>query len=242
MIVLKLGGSVITEKGTPETIDEPALTEAARSVAETADSIVLVHGGGSFGHHHAGRHDVSPTRGTHDDQAIREIHHSMGRLNREVISALAAAGAHPVPVHPFSVANRTADAELELPTRHVESMVREGFLPVLHGDMVVHENEGATVLSGDEIVVELARAIEPDRVGLCSGVPGVLTPDDEVIESIHAYEDVADLLGGSEVTDVTGGMAGKIKSLLTLSAPASVFGPDALPAFLAGKQPGTTVD
>lgn len=242
MIVLKLGGSVITNKETPETVDETTLTTAARTVADATDPIVLVHGGGSFGHHHAQRYDVSPTRGTHDDRAIREIHQAMDRLNGAVLNALAAAGVKPVPVHPFSTASRTADAELELPSNQVESMVTEGFLPVLHGDMVVHEDEGATVLSGDEIVVELARSLRPDRVGLCSSVPGVLSTNEEVIESIQSYDEVADLLGGSEATDVTGGMAGKIKSLLTLSAPASVFGPDAIGAFLAGEQPGTTVD
>jgi isopentenyl phosphate kinase len=233
---------VITTKETPETVDETALNAAARAVADATEPVVLVHGAGSFGHHHANRHNVSPTRGTNDDRAIREIHQAMVRLNGEVLTALAGAGTHPVPVHPFSVARRTADAELELPTRHVESMVREGFMPVLHGDMVVHETAGATVLSGDEIVVELARSLNPEGVGLCSTVPGVLTPDDEVIESIHAYDEVADFLDGSDTTDVTGGMAGKIRSLLSLTVPASVFGPEDLEAFLAGDQPGTTVE
>jgi len=40
---------------------------------------------------------------------------------------------------------------------------------------------------------------------------------------------------------VTGGMAGKVRMLLELSAPAYVFDLAALPAFLAGESPGTEI-
>jgi isopentenyl phosphate kinase len=62
-----------------------------------------------------------------------------------------------------------------------------------------------------------------------------------VIPEIRTFEEVSDALGGSEDTDVTGGMAGKVRTLLALDAPATVFGPEALSAFLAGEAVGTRV-
>jgi isopentenyl phosphate kinase len=241
-IVLKLGGSVVTEKDAPETVDDAALSQAADDIAETDEELVVVHGGGSFGHHHAAEYGVSTTAGTTNPAGVSAIHGAMKRLNDAVVTALTEKGVAAVPVHPFSAASRDADGTLDLPTNQVRTLLAEGFVPVLHGDVVAHRSEGATVLSGDELVVELAPAVEADRVGVCSTVPGVLDDDGTVIDRITAFDEVASALGGSDATDVSGGMVGKVKALLSLASTASVFGPEALSAFLAGDTPGTTVD
>ncbi|WP_276272247.1 isopentenyl phosphate kinase [Haloarcula litorea] len=241
-LVLKLGGSVVTAKDEPETVDDDALAAAADAVADGPRDVVLVHGAGSFGHHHADAYGVSTTTGTHDDAGVRAITGSMERLNAAVVEALADRGVPAVPVHPFSAGRRDADGELTLPTGQVRTLLAEGFVPVLHGDLVAHEGEGATVLSGDELVVELAVAVDADRVGVCSTVPGVLDESGAVVDRIGAFEDVAAALGDSDATDVSGGMAGKVRALLALDSPAHVFGPDALAAFLAGGAPGTTIE
>ncbi|MEE6210498.1 isopentenyl phosphate kinase [Salarchaeum sp. III] len=240
MIVLKLGGSVITEKDERETVDLDALARLAGVIGQAdVDDLIVVHGAGSFGHYYADEHDVSTTEGTRDARAVREIHDSMARLNTAVLDYLDDAGVAGVPVRPFSAARR--DDDLEFYTKQVETMLAEGFTPVLHGDVVTEAGNGATILSGDEVVTTLAAQLDADRVGLCSTVPGVLDEEGDVIREITAYEDVADVLDGSEDTDVTGGMAGKVRELLALGAPASVFGADDLADFLRGENAGTTV-
>jgi isopentenyl phosphate kinase len=244
--VLKLGGSVITDKDRRETVDVPALEAAATAVATAVDAgvddLVVVHGGGSYGHFHAEEHGVSTTEGTHDARAALAIHDAMKRLNGHVLDAFGQRDVPALPVHPLSVGARDADGELTLSLDSIRTMLDEGFVPVLHGDGVVHTGEGVTVLSGDEIVVRLAEGLDADRVGLCSTVPGVLDTNDEVVPEIRAFTDVAAALGGSDSTDVTGGMAAKVRSLLELGAPAHIFGPDGLDAFLVGESPGTRID
>jgi isopentenyl phosphate kinase len=244
--VLKLGGSVITDKDRPEALDGPALGAAADAVGDAlssgdVDDLVVVHGAGSFGHHHASEHGVSKTEGSGDATAAVEINATMKTLNDFVLARLHDRGVPAVPVHPFSAASRDRDAVLSLPTGQVETMLGEGFVPVLHGDVVVHEGKGVTILSGDEVVTAVAESVGADRVGFCSTVPGVLDDEDEVISEIRSYDEVASYLGGSDATDVTGGMAGKVRALLGLGAPAAIFGPDELRAFLAGEDPGTLV-
>ena len=238
--VLKLGGSVITEKDDPETIDEEALDRAAGALADQ-EGLVVVHGGGSFGHHHADRHGVSTTVGTHDPEGIRAIHGAMKRLNATVVNALADVGVPALPVHPMSAGHRDADGRLTFPTGGVETMLAEGFVPVLHGDGVVHVDEGATVLSGDELVAVLASALGADRVGVCSAVAGVYDENGAILDRIESLEAVVDALGDSDATDVSGGMAGKVRELLGLEAPAHVFDLAGLEAFLDGEEPGTRI-
>ena len=240
--VLKLGGSVITEKDRRETLDGAALDRAADAVAKAPlDDLVLVHGGGSFGHHHAERHGVSTESGTDDAGAAMAIHGAMTTLNRFVLGRLQDRDVPALPVHPLSLARRDAGGDLTLPAGGIETLLGEEFVPVLHGDVIPHEGEGATVLSGDEIVADLAGSLDADRVGLCSTVPGVLDAEGAVIDRIDDYAAVADALGEGEVTDVTGGMAGKVRALLAVDATAWVFDLDGLPGFLDGVSPGTRI-
>ena len=250
--VLKLGGSVITDKDREETLDGAALEAAATAVGSALDGsarppgqstpeLVIVHGGGSFGHVNASEHGVSTTRGSHDIGAVHAIHGAMKTLNRFVLDRLLEQGVRAVPVHPFSLAARDGDGTLTLPSEPVETLLTEGFVPVLHGDVVAQRDAGVTIISGDELVTELTTRLDADHVGLCSTVPGVLDGDGAVVDRIDAYEDVAAVLGASESTDVTGGMAAKVQALLALEAEASIFGLEALPAFLEGESPGTTI-
>ena len=244
--ILKLGGSVITDKDRDETLDAAALEAAAADVGRAleaghVDDLVIAHGGGSFGHVHASEHGVSTTDGSHDVDAVHDIHGAMKTLNAFVLERLLEAGIPAVPVHPLSVGARDASGELTFPAGQIATMLEEGFVPVVHGDVIVHRGAGVTIVSGDELVTELATALEVERIGLCSTVPGVLDGDGAVIERIERYGDVETVLGASESTDVTGGMAAKVRALLELEGQAAIFGPDDLGAFLEGRGPGTTI-
>ena len=245
LTILKLGGSVITDKDSPETVDDAALGRVLDAIAaamETDSRLVVVHGGGSFGHVHAAEHGVSTTDGTTEAAAANAIHGAMKQLNRVVVDELHDREVPALPVHPLSVAARDDTGVLALPAESTAGLLAEGFVPVLHGDVIAHAGEGVTVLSGDEIVTSLADSLGASRVGLCSTVRGVLDAEDAVIDEITDFEEVAAVLGDSESTDVSGGMAGKVRELLALGAPAHIFGPDAVDEFLAGAEPGTRID
>jgi isopentenyl phosphate kinase len=248
-VVLKLGGSLITEKDRPETLDDGALGAACDAIADaladgSVERLVVVHGGGSFGHHHASEHGVSTTEGTRDPAAVMDIHGAMTTLNRAVLGRLRERDVPAVPVHPLSLSARPegVDGDLDLPRASTATLLGEGFVPVLHGDGVATAGEGVTVVSGDELVVELAAGLGARRVGGCSTVPGVLDADGAGIPAIDSFDAVADALGASDATDVSGGMAAKVRELLALDAPAHVFGAAGLAPFLRGEAAGTRID
>ena len=241
--ILKLGGSVITDKDNPETVDEETLGAVVDSVVDHYEpgEFVVVHGGGSFGHHHAATHGYSKTEGTRDARAVSDVHRAMTALNEAVVDAFQDRDVAAIQMSPLSVTHRDSDGRLALPAETIATTLGEGFLPVVQADPIVHTGRGATILSGDEIVVSLAESLAADRVGLCSTVPGVLDDQEEVIEEIDSFEAVSDVLGASDSTDVTGGMAGKVDTLLGLGVPASVFAPKDISEFLNTGTAGTVV-
>lgn len=241
-IILKLGGSVITHKAQPETVDSEGLQTAAEAIGEAdVDNLVIVHGGGSFGHPAAESAGVSLEEGTTATGAIRDIHEAMGRLNDAVLDALATEGVPAIPVRPFSAGYRDRQGAVVFPTEHLAVMLEAGFVPVLHGDIFPSRGAGATIVSGDELVVALAEGLSADAVGLCTTVPGVLDADENVIPEIRQFERVRGVVAESDTTDVTGGMAGKVRALLELDASAQIFDLAGLTTFLVGGRPGTRI-
>ncbi|AKH97934.1 isopentenyl phosphate kinase [Halanaeroarchaeum sulfurireducens] len=240
--ILKLGGSVVTDKDRRETVDDAALANAADAIAEAdTEGLVVVHGGGSFGHPNAADRNVSATEGTTDAADVRAIHRAMGELLTTVTDELGAAGVPAVPVRPLSAGYRTVAGDVELSTETIAMMLEEGFVPILHGDVFATAGRGATIVSGDELVVALAAELDAERIGVCSTVPGVLDDEGDVVPTIERYAEAETVLGGSGSTDVTGGMAAKVESLLDATAPAYVFGLEDIGPFLSGAEAGTRI-
>lgn len=230
--VLKIGGSVLTDKSGEETLSED-FDGAIRAVADAdIDNLILVHGAGSFGHPHAARNELSD--GGRD--GAHETHAAVARLNRRVVDALNERGVDALPVHPLSCAWR--DGALGFETLPAQTLREEGYLPVLHGDVIADAGSGVSVLSGDEIAVELAdrRGVE---VGMCTSAGGVLDEEGNRLEHVSSVEEITEL--GDEGTDVTGGIRGKVESLLSLPSGGRVFGADELEEYLDGEAVGTLV-
>lgn len=240
-VVLKLGGSVITDKSVRDSIDERGMETAASAIGDHAagSSLVLVHGGGSVGHPRAAESGIDTETGTSDVTTACAIHQAMTRLNERFLQTLHEADVAAVPVRPLSMSHR--NGELSIESGAVQTLLSEGFVPVLHGDVVATVGDGITVASGDELVRSLAVELDASRVGLCTDVPGVLDSDGRVIEHLDSAGALASHTDGAS-TDVTGGMQSKVEALLALERPASIFGLEALESFLAGDRPGTTVE
>jgi isopentenyl phosphate kinase len=233
-MILKIGGSVLTDKSDEETLSE-GFEDIITKVADAdRDDLILVHGAGSFGHPHASRNELTESEGGREGG--HETHEAVARLNRLVVSALNESDADALPVHPLSCAWRDDALEFEtLPTRTLRD---EGFLPVIHGDVVADAGSGVSVFSGDEIAVELA-SVRGDVVGMCTSAGGVLDEEDNRLEHVSSVEEITEF--GDEGVDVTGGIRGKVESLLSLPEGGRVFGADELEEYLDGEAVGTLV-
>lgn len=240
--LLKLGGSVITKKDQPETLNEINLHTAATIISNhRPKNLIVVHGGGSFGHFHASNFGVTIERGISNATEVDIIHSSMTNLCDTVIHTFHSLNIPAIPIHPLSVAWRDSNSVLHFPSQHILSLLESGFVPVVHGDIITTAKEGATIVSGDEIVTNLSNSIPTKRIGFCTLTPGVLDSSGNVIPHLSPHQQKESSITHSSATDVTGGMAGKINELTNASAPVSIFDLPNLEDFLNGNNPGTSV-
>ena len=94
-------------------------------------------------------------------------------------------------------------------------------MPVLYGDAVLDSEKGFAILSGDQLVSSLAITLDADRIIMGVDEDGLYTADPKTDPSAHlidriTVEELKSLkhkIEGSKVTDVTGGMLGKMLEL-----------------------------
>jgi isopentenyl phosphate kinase len=223
---LKLGGSLITEKGHPET---PRLNELRRLANEIAGAlsenpglqVVLGHGAGSFGHPVAAHFGTQ--HGAHDRQdwrGFQQVWHVESRLNRLVIDALVDAGL-PAMAFPPSASVICQDGDIqEVSLEPIRLALQAGLLPVVFGDVAFDHINGATIVSTEKVFAALAEGLLPSRVLLAGIEEGVLADfpgSGKPMPSLTERDLEAIQLGGASAPDVTGGMLDKVLMALDMA-------------------------
>jgi len=182
-LLIKVGGSVLTEKGSKGMADCRAIDLVARDIAGFPDTpLCLVHGAGSFGHPEAHQYRLAHGADRTNRQGIVLTHIAVSRLNQMMVGALRDAGADAVGIHPLAGSLARAGRLVSLETRPLQHLMDMGIIPVLHGDVVMDETQGACIVSGDQIIRYLGEHLPFSRIGLATDVPGVLSREGHVID------------------------------------------------------------
>ncbi|MBP2132110.1 isopentenyl phosphate kinase [Methanomicrobium sp. W14] len=244
LIILKLGGSVITDKSKKCSVNEERISALSREISQRKDIFpVIIHGAGSCGHPEAKEHHLDKGLDQTNRAGIFITHRAVKRLNNAVVNALRASGVESVGIHPLDACTAKNGRLISFECRPLELLIKNGVVPVLHGDVVMDEDRGACIVSGDQLVSYLACAIHAERIGLATDVPGVLK-DGRVIPVITSASARSLEINESGNTDVTGGMRGKINELLMLAEngiESSIFHVSRTGDFLDGRDHGGTV-
>lgn len=225
MILVKLGGSVITDKSRYRTFDAESVARLCAEIKDSGKDVIVVHGAGSFGHVLAKEHDIN---GGHKSKtqipAVAEICRDVRELNNMVVSEMIKAGIPAVGVPPgscFVMENRNLIME---PTEVVEGFHSLGIVPVMFGDVVLDRKLGFAICSGDQIMERLCGLFSPEKVVFVSDVDGLYSGDPKKDPDAKFFGTVTkDVLSSVEsdmhVADVTGGVAEKMRTMLRMCAP-----------------------
>jgi len=219
---LKIGGSVITNKDGELAARTEVINRLAEEIAQAKlDNLILVHGGGSFGHPTAQKWGLKEGyKEPAQKLGFAETHHVMTVLNGLVMDALVWHEIPAVSVAPscgFLTENgRIKSSECTM----VERMMKIGFTPVLYGDATIDDKLGFTVLSGDQLIAYLALKFNASRIVIAVDTDGLYDADPKknknakLLQHLSLNDLKALKLDVSTAKDVTGGMQGKLNELI----------------------------
>jgi len=222
--VLKIGGSVITDKSKELQVRMDVINRLADEIKRAAvPKLIIVHGGGSFGHPLAQEYGVK--EGLKEDSqkiGFSETHHVMTVLNGLFMDALIWRNIPAVCITPSSCIITENGRIKHFEDKPLKKLLEMGFLPVLYGDAVLDTKLGFTILSGDQLVSNIATRFNAERVIIGVDVDGLYDADPKVEEKARMFnrltlkelKNLHSRVGKPKNYDVTGGMFGKITELL----------------------------
>jgi isopentenyl phosphate kinase len=227
IILLKLGGSLITDKDKPYTPRLDKLKSLAAEIKTVRDanpnlSLILGHGSGSFGHVAAKKHGTRDGVQTSEQwYGFAEVRFQAAELNRYVVESLLQAGIPTVPFPPSSSIVSKNRVVVSHNSKAIQKALDARVLPVVQGDVAFDEALGGTILSTEDVFKFLAEEFSATRVllaGIEAGVWEDFPARTRLVKQIQLadYEKMRAGIGGSASTDVTGGMKAKVEEMLAL--------------------------
>jgi isopentenyl phosphate kinase len=223
VVLLKLGGSLITDKLRRETARPEVIARLAGEIARAAERIperlVLGHGSGSFGHVAAQEHGIA--QGLSSPSQLPGISRTQERaaaLHRQVVDQLLAAGLSPFSIAPSScLVFRGGQPDLAL--KPLLLALKNGLLPVVYGDVVMDIDQGVAICSTERMLEILAHRLPVRRALWLGETDGVYDGEGRTIPRLAAddFEDALKSIGSPAGTDVTGGMRHRVETALSLA-------------------------
>ncbi len=248
LVFLKLGGSLITDKESPQTAREGVIRRAALEIGEALNLVpelrlLLGHGSGSYGHEPASKYGVQEGLLEKDDWwGYAETAVVAARLNQLVSDLLLDQGIPVVPLQPSASALCHDGQLVHLEVAPIKEALKRRLVPVVYGDVALDRVRGTAIISTEQIFAYLSPYLVPRRIILTGQVEGVFTRDPvkdsgaRLLTDIAAsnFAEVERMLTGSHGIDVTGGMLAKVRTMCRLIEAQ----PDVTVRFISGEQEG----
>jgi len=227
LYILKLGGSVITDKkGNKCVVKKSKLGKISSILSKVLKKkkfkLIIVHGAGPFGHKLVTDYKIkNGVKSAKQIWGFVKTRASMEKLDSEVIDSLISKKVNAFEVQASSCIIQNKKKIVSFDTKIIEKLLGLGVVPVMYGDMVIDNSLGASVVSGDAIISFLAKKLKASKVFLGTDVNGIYDSDPrknknaEIIPVINKrnINSVLKKVSKSNAVDVTQGMKGKLKEI-----------------------------
>ena len=223
--LIKLGGSLITNKSKPFTVREDILQDVVAQVAKAHKKgtlCILGHGSGSFAHAPAEKYQKGYLE-KQSDYGAAVVADAACQLNRIVVSELLKQNIPAITLSPFSsfVAN---DRKVESSCFNtLDHCLQAALVPVLYGDVIGDTKLKYTIWSTETVLNTIAKEwksteYKVEKVIHC-GEPDGFIHNGEVVSVITGrnIEELKKSIYATEGFDVTGGMLHKVEESLNLA-------------------------
>ena len=217
--LVKIGGSVLTDKQHPLVFQDAYAHHIAADIRLSRTVPVIVHGTGSWAKG-IGRHYHADGGWFRDATGFQMTSWRIRRLQEAVAAALRDEGVVCCPLQANGLFHR-AGGTLDLyDSTPISRLVDAGVSPLLCGDLLVDGPGTFRVVSSDAIALTLARRMRVSDCVFATHVDGVWNLAGHLIPEVTDIREVIGpglAVGESDRRDVTGGMSAKVAAALDIA-------------------------
>lgn len=228
LILIKLGGSLITDKNKAFTAKEDVILrlskEIKKSLKDINGDLIVGHGSGSFGHTVASKYKTQ--EGIINSNSIVGfplVADAARKINTIVMNSLLKEGIKAVSFSPFSFIYTKNEKDINSFIFPIKKSLEVGLVPVIYGDVIMDKERGFCIYSGEKTLNLLAEKLKKSytkiKVIYCGETDGVYDEKGTTIKEITLknFSLISKALKGSSGVDVTGGMLHKVKEALEIA-------------------------
>lgn len=187
--------------------------------------LIVVHGGGSYGHFPAKEYQVAKGgRSRKKKVGVTETALEMTNLGHLIHKAFLEIQQPAIPIRSSSIIVTLDGRISHMDLQALQEFLRQGFIPLLSGDVAADTVTGFTIISGDQISMYLARLLGSKKVIFATDVEGLYTADPKedkkarridliTSDTLDEMLDEIAIGASSDAADVTEGMRGKITEI-----------------------------
>jgi isopentenyl phosphate kinase len=228
LTLIKLGGSLITNKSKPFTLQRKMLENVVAQIKQAHDEgarLIVGHGSGSFAHVPAEKYRT--IEGNINNESVygaAVVEDVASQMNRIVVGEMLKQNITAVTQQSaslFSLATRDARPEISL--KNIQSLLGGGFVPVVYGDVLFTQDGNFTIYSTEKVLNNLALALRSagetiGKVIHCGETDGFLK-NGQVVKTIttQTHQLMLSAMDKAKGFDVTGGMEHKVEMALSLA-------------------------
>ena len=227
LVLFKLGGSLITVKDQPHTPRLDVIERLGREIAaaRAADpnlQVLLGHGSGSYGHIPASKyHTRLGVKTVEEWHGFVEVWRQAAELNHLVMEVMGNTGLPVFAFPPSAAVTASGGKVVTWSLEPLKNALLNGLMPVVFGDVVFDQVLGGTILSTEDLFAHLAGMLHPTRLLFAGREPGVwndFPANTCLLTEITpaSFAKIESGLKGSASTDVTGGMLGKVRQVVSM--------------------------
>lgn len=225
LILIKLGGSLITDKNKPFTAKEAVIRRLAREIKEGlknfSGKIIIGHGSGSFGHTMAAKYQTqNGFINKKSRQGLALVADVAIQINRIVIKNFLKVGLPVFSLAPASFIKARNQKLEKIFLEPILELLKKGLIPIIYGDVILDQKKGCCIFSAEKTLNILAKNLQKNhrilKIIHAGDTDGVYDSRGWTIPVItqDLFKKFQKVIGGSAATDVTGGMFHKVKESL----------------------------
>jgi len=213
MILIKLGGSIITNKEKPLSARRKTIDNILKQVRKIKEPKIIVHGGGSYGHYWSVKYDMHTKPAKYDLKGVSVVKNSMIALNKIILDMAVKNRLNPYSLPPtdFMSGNRSIKSKILT----INDIAKSGLTPITYGDALWYGQKKSYILSGDVIMTALAKVLKPRLSIFALNVDGVYS-NMKSKKLIYDFKKEKPSISTNKM-DVTGGMTRKITEAVKMS-------------------------
>lgn len=217
MYIIKLGGSVITDKSKKSLFKTEIMNNLSKEIKKANKNCIIVHGAGSFGHILAKKYNLNNGFKKKDQLGgFSKTLQMVQVLNSYVLKSLNKNGINAISIAPHSILKLKNHEIHKINFEIFSDFLNNNFVPVTFGDVVLDEKLGFSICSGDLLIYELSYFFKPEKVIFVLDEDGIynsnpkINKNAELLKYIKRNEIKKLSTDLNSHADVTKGMGGKI--------------------------------